>query len=148
MKILNSLLLITITIFLSACKDKIIEENVATFKNGNKQIVKIYEMIDGKKVLIGERQYYETGELKIEGKYNNDRRHGVWKSYYKNGNLWSKGTYIQGIENGEKVVNYEDGSLYYKGEVLNNKRVGKWEFIGIDGKKSFIDYDKKNTAKK
>ncbi|PID95540.1 MAG: hypothetical protein CSA94_01085 [Bacteroidetes bacterium] len=139
----SALLLFAIILLFSSCKDKIVEENFSTFKNGNKQVVRIYKISKGEKTLIGEKQYYETGELKIEGTYDNNKRHGVWKSYYKNGNLWSKGTYIQGIENGEKVVNYENGDLYYKGEVLNDKRVGKWKFIGIDGKESFINYDEK-----
>lgn len=52
-------------------------------------------------------EFYETGELKISGKFENDLKEGVWKIYYKNGKIKEKGKY----KNDDKVGIWKS---YYK----------------------------------
>lgn len=44
-------------------------------------------------------EFYETGELRVSGKYENGLEEGIWKTYYKNGKIKEKGKY----KKGEKV---------------------------------------------
>ncbi|MEL7148970.1 MAG: hypothetical protein AAFO69_21530, partial [Bacteroidota bacterium] len=41
-------------------------------------------------------EYYETGELKVKGKYKNDQQDGVWKYYDIEGNLLKRERYRKG----------------------------------------------------
>ena len=52
-------------------------------------------------------EFYETGELKISGKFENDLKEGIWKIYYKNGKIKEKGKY----KNDDKVGIWKS---YYK----------------------------------
>lgn len=44
-------------------------------------------------------EFYETGALKVSGKYENGFKEGIWKIYYKNGKIKERGKY----KSGEKV---------------------------------------------
>jgi len=44
-------------------------------------------------------EFYETGALKVSGKYENGFKEGIWKTYYKNGKMKERGKY----KSGEKV---------------------------------------------
>mgnify|MGYP000745968927 CR=1 FL=1 len=44
-------------------------------------------------------EYFNTGELKEIGKYENGLREGVWKTFYKSGKIKERGKY----KNGDKV---------------------------------------------
>jgi antitoxin component YwqK of YwqJK toxin-antitoxin module len=41
-------------------------------------------------------EYYESGELKEVGKYEDGLREGNWKVYYRNGKIRQKGKYTKG----------------------------------------------------
>lgn len=55
--------------------------------------------------------YYETGELKAEGQYENSLRVGDWIFYHKNGEIESKGKYVEGLPHGQWKWYYDDGKL-------------------------------------
>ncbi|MCK5820823.1 MAG: hypothetical protein KAH17_03010 [Bacteroidales bacterium] len=55
--------------------------------------------------------YYNTGQLKSEGSFNNNIRHGVWKYYFPNQQLEQTGSFRSGREDGLWTWFYEDGSL-------------------------------------
>ncbi|MDP4266946.1 MAG: toxin-antitoxin system YwqK family antitoxin, partial [Bacteroidota bacterium] len=58
------------------------------------------------------KEYFETGELRGEGNYKNDRRIGKWIFYHRNGKIEQTGTYIEGeIPDGEWKWFYESGKL-------------------------------------
>ena len=40
--------------------------------------------------------YYDNGQLKKEGYYNDDKEEGLWKEYYDNGQLASYKSYKEG----------------------------------------------------
>ena len=41
-------------------------------------------------------EFYETGALKVSGKYENGFKEGIWKIYYKNGKIKERGKYKSG----------------------------------------------------
>lgn len=60
------------------------------------------------------KEYYQTGELKSEGKYKNNTKIGEWKYYHKNGQLEQTGFYINGKPDGEWNWFYKSGNLLRK----------------------------------
>ena len=64
------------------------------------------------------KSYYESGELKTEGQYRNNKRIGNWKSYFKNGQASSEYSYDNnGKRNKEAISYYESGAVKYKTEL-------------------------------
>jgi antitoxin component YwqK of YwqJK toxin-antitoxin module len=94
--------------------------------------------------------YFDSGELKAKGHYQNDRQDGEWTFYYQTGSIEQSGNFSFGIKDGlwkwfnNKSVllreeNYSDGllngmSVHYsdsatviaKGTYLNDEREGEW----------------------
>lgn len=60
--------------------------------------------------------YYDSGELKVEGQYKNKKRFGEWKSYHKNGQVSSLYSYKNGKRNREQISYYKDGIVSNKTE--------------------------------
>lgn len=57
-------------------------------------------------------EFYESGELKQEENYRNNRLDGLQKSYYENGNLSSEGMMKNGKIVGQTKQYYENGQLW------------------------------------
>lgn len=58
------------------------------------------------------KEYYETGELKSEGKYKNGKRTGDWLFYYRDGKEEQRGTYRQGKPDGDWKWTYNNGQTW------------------------------------
>ena len=99
------------------------------------------------------KEYYETGELKANGKYENGLKIGEWKFWYENGKMEQKGlyvkgekphgdwvwyykneqilrkeTYINGIENGFLTEYSDSGSVITYGEYVDGLEEGLWTY--------------------
>jgi len=60
----------------------------------------------------GNQQYfYETGKLKIEGKWESGKEQGIITEYYSNGNLKTVSDYNAGIADGSKKEYFATGEL-------------------------------------
>lgn len=80
------------------------------------------------------QEYYETGELKIEGDYDdNEARHGLWVSYYESGIKWSESYYVHGIKSGHSITFFPNGKVRYVGEYADDKQIGQWSFYDEEG---------------
>jgi antitoxin component YwqK of YwqJK toxin-antitoxin module len=73
-------------------------------------------------------EFYDNGQIKIEGKTVNGERHGMWKSYYENGLKWSETSFNMGQKSGLTTTYLEDGMMRYKGQYYNDERTGEWLF--------------------
>jgi antitoxin component YwqK of YwqJK toxin-antitoxin module len=62
------------------------------------------------------KSYYDSGELKTEGQYQNKKRTGDWKNFHKNGQISRLYGYKEGKRNKEYTSYYEDGILKIKVE--------------------------------
>lgn len=62
------------------------------------------------------KKFYDTGELKIEGQYEDNVKTGRWKKFYKNGQISILYSYKNGIRNKENISYYEDGIVKSKTE--------------------------------
>lgn len=143
--------------------NKGVPEGVHRFydKEGKVDNSKIYR----KGILVGEgiydeegvkqglwKEYYDTGELRSEGKYEDGVRVGDWKYYYKNGkteqkgkyvkgkpegdwrwfhengNPWREEVYFKGREDGASVEYNDTGLVVAKGEYIEGEKAGKWVY--------------------
>jgi antitoxin component YwqK of YwqJK toxin-antitoxin module len=89
------------------------------------------------------KEYYETGELKAEGKYRNDEKIQDWKYYYRNGKIEQKGEYFRGLPEGMWVWNYEDGSTWrmeeYAGGLEDGSSVEYNDTGAVIAKGSYVE---------
>jgi len=98
------------------------------------------------------KEYYKTGELKAEGRYEDNLKIGNWKYYYRDGNLeqtgdyrrgmpegiwtwyypnqqvWREEEYLAGREDGPSVEYSDSGAVIAQGEYIDGFKEGKWFF--------------------
>ncbi len=138
-KVVLGLFSIAIGIFFIACNgnsSKGLEgkEVISYYVNDQPQLERDFSMVDGKRMAVYEREYYEDGKLLKEGALgSNEKRDGLWKSYYRDGVLWSEGAYINGIREGKTATYFPNGNKYYEGQFAQAKKVGVWKFWTEDG---------------
>jgi len=86
------------------------------------------------------QEFYDSGELKKEGQYKNNKRIGEWRQYHKNGQVSKAYSYNNGKYNKEQISYFENGIVsnktkledgnfvhfgYYKSGKLSYKRQDK-----------------------
>ncbi len=105
--------------------------------------------------------YYENGQLKVKGTYNNGTRNkdlfyesgfllfkesiskSTWLSYYENGQIKAKGIFVAMIDIDDENLSSENlfGDTYFE----NLRKIGIWEYYHENGNlKSNINYDESN----
>ena len=96
--------------------------------------------------------YYETGELKEQGRYRNDKREGTWKYYFKDGEIEQVGDfandlpegtwrwyypnkqlrleeeYVDGFEDGPSVEYSDSGQVIAQGNFVEGFKDGVWVY--------------------
>jgi len=121
-------------VFLASCssdgpkkvKVKSNEEVIVTFADGSPQIVRTFEEVEGEKIPVFEKEYYEDGNILKEGPISENKKNGAWKAYYRNGNLWNEGAYVLGVRNDSIKGYYTDGTIKYKGVFDMGEKTGTW----------------------
>jgi antitoxin component YwqK of YwqJK toxin-antitoxin module len=83
--------------------------------------------------------FFENNKQRIEkdGKYENNRKTGIWKTYYENGNLKSEITYINNIPDGYARIFYENGRISEEGTWKGTKWIGKYLYYHENGNKAY-----------
>lgn len=79
------------------------------------------------KAEAGKHPDYKIGSIVEEGKYENGRKSGVWKTYYPNGSLKSEITYENSRTNGPYTLYYENGKIEEKGNWARTKNTGNFK---------------------
>jgi len=148
MKSLNGFWWVTLALVaFSACSEpEPVEEIVEAFASGTPHLVEVYQGEGDERQLIGEKEYYESGNVKIEGALVDGLRTGVWYAYFENGVVQSEYNYKAGRREGKCVVRYENGQTYYEGLWENDVKVGSWSYYLESGDLgSTIDYGNEST---
>ena len=127
MKKLLSFLLLLLSF--SACHT-LTEKVEATYPNGQPQLVHYYDKSD---VCVKEIEYYETGQVKMEGSLKNGKRDGLWTAYFIDGRPQSIGYFENDLRTGKSTVYRENGNLYQEGFFKEGKHCGKWRFYDEQG---------------
>ncbi len=77
--------------------------------------------------------YYDSGELKYEGNFDNGNEVGCFKYYYKSGNLDTELCYdIPGVQS-KALIYYSNGRIKALGNYCNQNRCGLWEYFDDKG---------------
>jgi antitoxin component YwqK of YwqJK toxin-antitoxin module len=117
-------------------KDPLLEnyevEIVEKYDNGNTKLIQYYDK-NNRADIKYERKYHETGNISMEGGYENGKRHGKWRAWYPNGVLWSSGIYDKGLKVGSRDVYYENGMLRYSINYVNDKAQGTSKHYNAQG---------------
>ena len=109
------------------------EKVASAYTNGNPQIVRTFEEINGEIVSVYEKEYYEDGNLLKEGEIAANSRDGEWKAYYRNGNIKSVGNYVYGVSNDSIKGYYPDGTLKFTGVFDNGQKTATWLYYYESG---------------
>lgn len=116
------LLTITMLFIFSGCRDKHYEyydsgkprEIIEVDKNTGKP--------DG-----SYKEFYENGNLKVEGNFKEGKQHGSYKKYYSNGEIHIKGSYKDGELDGVRKTYYKNGELEKKEKYKAGKLHGSFK---------------------
>lgn len=131
---MKHILILLIGLMFFACEASIVEKIKSKHPNGEKKIVEYYQNIDGKDVIIEEKQYHDNGEFKMGGKFKNELREGEWKAYFSTGKIQSEGSFKNGKSNGSIKVYYPNGQIIYEGKYKEGEKTGHWKFYNEQGK--------------
>ena len=123
-------LLLSVILALASCNPKLTEKVDSSYPNGQPQLVRYYDKNDN---CVKETEYYESGQLKMEGEMKDDHREGEWKAYFPDGRLQSSGFFKDGLRTGAAKVWQENGNLLQEGSYKDGKHVGKWRFYDEQG---------------
>ena len=127
MKKLLAILLIAFSF--SACHT-LTEKVEVKFPNGQPQTVRYYDKSDA---CVKEVEYYETGQVRMEGSIKDGERDGLWTAYFPDGRPQSIGYFENGLRTGQSTVYQENGNLYQEGFYKKGKHCGKWKFYDEQG---------------
>ena len=123
------LFLVTV-LMLGSCTAQLTEKVEAKFPNGQSRLVRYYDKNDN---CVKETEYYETGQVKMEGGMKDEKMDGEWTSYFPDGRVQSHGFFENGERTGAAQVFRENGNKYQEGFYKNGKHCGKWKFYDEQG---------------
>ena len=87
------------------------------------------------------KEYYESGEVKIEGYYENKKRVDEWKRYHKNGQVARIYSYVDGKLNKEQISFFKNGKVSNKTEKVGNDYIMYGYFESGE-----LEYERKRTT--
>jgi antitoxin component YwqK of YwqJK toxin-antitoxin module len=81
------------------------------------------------------KEFYEGGQLKSEGSYNNGKKDGPWKYYFEDGKQEQIGAYINGKPDGPWKWYYQSGKILREENYQKGKEEGTMkEYADSSGK--------------
>ncbi|MEZ7498117.1 hypothetical protein QO200_05130 [Flavobacterium sp. Arc3] len=80
-----------------------------------------------------QKDFYQNGKLKAQGKITNEIKNGKWKHFYDNGNLFQIGKYSNGEKTGKWEIFQENGNREAIGTFIEGKKHGIWKSYHTNG---------------
>ncbi len=68
------------------------------------------------------KEYYPSGQLKLEYDYKDGEQEGIYKRYYETGQVEEEGSFKDGEQEGLRKGYYESGNISY----IDTFKNGKW----------------------
>lgn len=113
-----------------ACAPRLSEKVVETYPDGKTQKAQYF---DKKGNCVKEVEFYDTGQVKMEGGMKGEKREGEWKAYFPDGRVQSIGTFVDGLRTGKATVWQSNGNLLQEGFYKEGKHVGHWKWYDEQG---------------
>ena len=123
-------ILTSLFLLLTSCSAQLTEKVEVKFPNGQPKIVRYFDKIDK---CVKETEYYESGQVKMEGGMKDGEMEGEWKAYFPDGRVQSIGTFVNGLRTGRATVWQENGNLLQEGFYKEGQHCGKWKFYDEQG---------------
>lgn len=83
--------------------------------------------VDGREVPDGAwREWYETGEEKVQGQYAAGKRVGSWRGWHANRQLAYEGAYVDDRQTGAWIEWHPNGRKASEGEYVEGQKHGEW----------------------
>ena len=117
-------------LFFSSCSAQLTEKVKTQYPNGQARLVQYYDKHDH---CVKETEYYESGQVKMEGGMKDGKRNGEWKAYFPDGRVQSIGAFKDDMRTGAATVWQENGNLLQEGFYKNGRHVGHWKFYDEQG---------------
>lgn len=117
---LTNLILIAIAVILIGACNPVREEIIQTHPNGKPMLVFLVKGSKKDPTRVGERMYYENGQLQFEKTFSGKPEipDGTWKYYFDNGQLFATCDFSQNHEYGSNWEFYNrNGGPYYDGKL-------------------------------
>ena len=129
-------------LILFSCTEKLKKVTKESFPDGKPKLEQFFST-DGKETLIKEIEYHPNHKKKMEGRFNNQQRDGLWTAWYEDGKKWSEGYFKIGLSDSIRTVWHPNGKKYYQGYYKEEKKVGVWKFWDENEKLvKEVDFDK------
>ncbi len=90
----------------------------------------------GKWILLGKHKpgtCYQAEQKIEEGKYQDNRKTGIWVEYFCNGNMKNKLTFVSGRPDGYAIMYHENGKISEEGNWKNQRWVGNYKLYYENG---------------
>lgn len=123
-------LLLSLALALASCQSKLTEKVEVLFPSGKPQIV---QMLNKSGDCVKWTEYYESGQVKMEGAMKGGQREGEWKSFFEDGRPQSTGFFKAGLRTGVAKVYWYNGNLREEGFYKEGKHCGKWRYYDEQG---------------
>lgn len=123
------LILFTLLAF-ACCSSRLTEKVEARYPNEQPQYVRKYDKSGD---CVYETEYYETGQVRMEGAMKNGKRQGEWNAYLRDGRPWSIDVFKDGVLEGPSTVYWENGNLRWEGYYKAGKHCGEWKWYDEQG---------------
>ena len=126
-------LVLFMALALVSCNVQLTEKVESKYPDGKPKLVRYYDKQDN---CVKETEYYDSGEMKMEGRMKDGKREGEWKAYLRDGRPWSIDTFKDGELEGPSTVYWENGNLRWEGNYKAGVHCGHWKFYDEQG--SFV----------
>ncbi|MBQ8957948.1 MAG: hypothetical protein IJ057_05545 [Bacteroidales bacterium] len=115
---------------MASCSGQLTEKVEVAYPNGQAQVVRYYNRHNN---CVKEIEYYDSGQVKMEGGMKDGMMDGKWTAYFPDGRMQSIGTFIEGKRTGAATVWQENGNLYYEGFYKEGRQSGHWKWYDEQG---------------
>lgn len=92
---MKRIILFALIALLAVSCGRVKEEVVLTWPNGKPQLVNLYKEHKGQRTLVGEKMFYQNGQLRASKHFagSNQQPDGQWQYFYPSGDLFAQGQF-------------------------------------------------------
>ncbi len=99
----------------------------------------VYNQIDKMERKQGPwRKYYQNGQLRYKGQFENNNAIGRFEHYYNDGNLKTILIHMDKSDKSQVIHYYQNGEIAAEGEFIGDKKNGTWKYFSYYG--GFLSY--------
>lgn len=99
------------------------------YLNGVRKSLEVYKY----DTIVSETNWFDNGKLSSESKYKNGLKTGWYREYYMTGNLKLEQEYLKGMRHGTYKSYFNNGKLYNDGKFKDDELTGELKYYSEKG---------------